>query len=167
MSNELNGLWIAGTALKPVTAAAQLLETEAKADIQSAGQSIIKRFEQVLPQQFEALKTGISPKPFNWKDCHSGKFYFFEFETATSSPEGKPITPVTLRGFEESGNELKPVFSAQLVEPKSNRWSIEQCDFNSVQLRSLSVANKPSRLRLNTNTLPKNNHASAVDCLEI
>jgi hypothetical protein len=166
-SNELNGLWITGTALKPVAAAAKFLETEVKPDIHAAGQAVIKRFEQVLPQQFEELKTGGSPKPFNWKDFHSGKLYLFEFEVATSSPEGKPITPATLRGFEESGNELKPVFSAQLVDPKSNHWSIEQCDFTQVQLRSLSVADKPSRLKLDTNTLPKKTHASAFDLLEL
>jgi hypothetical protein len=150
-----------------VAAAAKFLETEDKPDIQSAGQAVIKRFEQVLPQRFEELKTGGSPKPFNWKDSHSGKSYCFEFEVATFSPEGKPITPATLRGFEESGNDFKPVFSAQLVEPKSNRWSIEQCDFNPVQLRSLIVADKPSRLRLDTNTLPKKTHTSAFDLLEL
>lgn len=176
-SNELNGLWIAGTALKPMAAVAKLLETtvaatakfldtEEKSDIQSAGQAVIKRFEQVLPEQFEQLKNGESPKPFNWKDSHSGKSYYFEFEAATYTSEGKPQNPVSLRGFEESGNDLKPVFSAQLVEPKSNRWSIEQCDFTPVQLRSLSVADKPSRLRLDTKTLPKKTHASAIDFLE-
>jgi hypothetical protein len=177
-SNELNGLWIAGTALKPMAAVAKLLETtvaatakfldtEEKPDIQSAGQAVIKRFEQVLPQQFEQLKNGESPKPFTWKDSHSGKSYCFEFEVATPSPGGKPLTPATLRGFEESVNELKPVFSAQLVEPKSNLWSIEQCDFNPVQLRSLSVADKPSHLRLDTNNLPKKTHASTLDLLEL
>lgn len=165
-SNELNGLWIAGTALKAVTTAAKSLETESKPDIQSAGQAVIKRFEQVLPQQFKQLKNGESPKPFTWKDSHFGKSYCFEFETATSSPEGKPLTLATLRGFEDSGNDFKPVFSAQLIEPKSNPWSIEQCDFTPMQLRSLSVADKPSRLRLDTKTLPKKTHASAIDFLE-
>lgn len=119
----------------------------------------------MLPQQFEELKNGGSPKLFNWKDSHSGKSYQFEFEAATFPPEGKPLKPATLKGFEESGNNFYQVFAAQLVEPKSNRWSIEQCDFNLVQLRSLSVADKSSRLALHTDNISQKTHTSAMDFL--
>ena len=152
---EIDGLVLTGATLKAATTLAKFLETEEKPDTQSAGNTVIKRFQQVLPKQFDQLKAGSSPKPFNWKDLHSGKQYRFEFE-ADQSLEGNLLTPV-LKGFEQvsgASDSLQPVFFAYLIDakrdcfqhcPLGNRWNVEQCEFNLAQLRSLTAANRPNR----------------------
>lgn len=140
--SEIDGLWLTGTTLKTGTTLAQSLETENKPDIQSAGNAVIKRFEQVLPEQFAEFKNGSSAKPFNWKDPHSGKQYRFEFSNPTCTKEGQLLTPATLKGFQQSGNSQQPVFSASLIDAKRDRWLIEQCDFTTSQLHSLTACNR-------------------------
>ncbi|MCL1475100.1 hypothetical protein [Argonema antarcticum] len=140
--SEIDGLWLTGTTLKTVTTLAQSLETENKPDIQFLGNAVIKRFEQVLPQQFAELTNGSSAKPFNWKDPHSGQQYRFEFYNATCTKEGQPLTPATLKGFRQSGNSKQPVFSASLIDAKRDRWLIEQCDFTTSQLHSITACNR-------------------------
>lgn len=143
---EIDGLVLTGATLKAATILAKFLETEDKLDTQSAGNAVIKRFQQVLPEQFDQLKAGSSPKPFNWKDPHSGKQYRFEFEAAQSL-EGNLLSPV-LKGFEQvsgASDSLQPVFSAHLIDAKRERWNIEQCEFNSAQLGSLTAAERPNR----------------------
>lgn len=140
--SEIDGLWLTGTTLKTGTTLAQSLETENKPDIQFLGNAVIKRFEQVLSEQFAEFKNGGSAKPFNWKDPHSGKHYRFEFSNATSTKEGQVLTDATLKGFQESASSKQPVFSASLIDAKQNRWLIEQCDFTTSQLHSLTACNR-------------------------
>lgn len=143
---EIDGLVLTGATLKAATTLAKLLETENKPDTQSVGNAVIKRFQQVLPEQFDQLKAGGSPQPFNWKDPHSGKQYRFELE-ADLSLEGNLLTPV-LKGFEQvsgASDSLQPVFFAHLIDAKRDRWNIEQCEFNLAQLRSLTAADRPNR----------------------
>lgn len=140
--SEVDGLWLTGTTLKTGTTLAQSLETENKPDIQSAGNAVIKRFEQVLPEQFAELKNGTSAKPFSWKDPHSGQQYRFEFSNPTCTKEGEILTPATLKGFQQSGNSKQPVFSALLIDAKRDCWLIEQCDFTTSQLHSLTACNR-------------------------
>lgn len=139
--NELDGLWLSGTALKTITTLAQSLETKEPIDKQAAVNAIIKRFEQVLPERFTELAAGGSPKPFNWKDPSSNKLYRFEFEGAGSLDSS---TPKRLLGFSVDGASKTPVFSVSSLDSK--RWLIEQCDFNDTQLRSLSLAQKLNNL---------------------
>lgn len=145
--NEIDGLWLTGLTLKTGTTLAQHLETEPQPDMQAAGNAVIKRFEQVLPQQFADLKNGNSPQTFNWKDPHSGNQYRFEFEAATFSIEGESLTPAALTGFDASDKSRKPVFSAFLVDSKRDRWLIQECDFNPNQLRSLTACNRSGTLQ--------------------
>ena len=163
--SELDGLWLTGMGLKAGTTLARSLSSEEKPDLQSAGNAVVRRFYQVLPQEFEHLKAGGEPKPFNWKDPQSGRQYRFQFEPATFSGEGRSLTPATLTGFEQSGDDAQPVFSAHLVDARRDRWTIEQCDFNSVQLRSLSVADRSSRCGREARTFPER-VALAVDPVE-
>jgi hypothetical protein len=145
--NEIDGLWLTGLTLKTGTTLAQHLETEPQPDIQAAGNAVIKRFEQVLPQQFADLKNGNSPQTFNWKDPHSGNQYRFEFETPTFSIEGESLTPAALKGFDASDKSRKPIFSAFFVDAKRDRWLIQECDFNLDQLRSLTACNRSGTLQ--------------------
>jgi hypothetical protein len=62
---EIDGLVLTGETLKAATTLAKFLETEVKPDTQSAGNAVIKRFQQVLPEQFDQLKAGSFPQPFN------------------------------------------------------------------------------------------------------
>ncbi len=66
--HEINGLLLTGLPLKTGISLSDTLRVEEKPDIQTAGLALIKRFEQVLPQEFMELKAGESPKAFNWKD---------------------------------------------------------------------------------------------------
>lgn len=143
---EIDGLVLTGATLKAATTLAKLLEIEDKPDVQSAGNAVIKRFQQVLPEQFDQLKAGGSPQPFNWKDPHSGKQYRFDFE-ANQSLESDLLSPV-LKGFEQvsgASDALHCVFSAHLIDAKRDRWNIELCEFNSAQLHSLTAADRPNR----------------------
>lgn len=134
---EIDGLWLTGMTLKTETSIAKALETSSHLDSQLAGQAIIKRFEQILPQQFAQLNNGSSPQPFNWKDPHSGTKYRFELAAATFSPEGQLVTPTSLKGF--APTHPQPVFSALLTDAKRHHWLVEQCDFNEQQLNSLTA----------------------------
>ena len=143
--HEVNGLFLTGLTLKTGISLAEI-QTEEKPDIQIAGLAIIKRFQQVLPQEFINFKTGDSPKAFNWKDPESNKQYHFCFEAAQTNASGDILTPASLRGYETiSGNDsIQPVFAATLIDAKYNSWSIEQCDFNKSQVQSLNLATKPT-----------------------
>jgi hypothetical protein len=142
--HEVNGLLLTGLILKTGISVANTLQMEEKPDIQTSGLAIIKRFQQVLSQEFIALKSGDSPSAFNWKDPESDQQYHFCFEAAQISVEGDILTPASLRGFEyvSGSNSMQPVFNATLIDAKYNRWSIEQCDFNSNQIQSLNLATK-------------------------
>ncbi|PMB13053.1 hypothetical protein CI592_01395, partial [Fischerella thermalis CCMEE 5328] len=76
--NEIDGLWLTGLTLKAGVSLASTLQTENKPDSQAAGLAIIKRFGQVLPQEFAELKTGTSAKAITWKDPQSSKLYSFK-----------------------------------------------------------------------------------------
>lgn len=157
--NEIDGLWLTGKALVAGTSLASTLQTDELQDIQSAGLSIIKRFQQVLPQQFSEFKDGKAPKGFAWKDPQSGKQYRFYFEADLTIPEGNVSTPASLKGFEKvSGdNSIHPMFVANLTDAKYNCWSIEQCKFTTDQLRSLSVADRLMLIDHSHTTIPSKN----------
>ncbi|WP_337886401.1 hypothetical protein [Fischerella thermalis] len=143
--NEIDGLWLTGLTLKAGVSLASTLQTENKPDSQAAGLAIIKRFGQVLPQEFAELKTGTSAKAITWKDPQSSKLYSFKFEPPLTSLEGNILIPASIKGFEKgsSFNSTQCVFAATLIDAKYDRWSIEQCDFTANQIRSLTIANKP------------------------
>ncbi|RAM49233.1 MAG: hypothetical protein C6Y22_23030 [Hapalosiphonaceae cyanobacterium JJU2] len=143
--NEIDGLWLTGLTLKAGISLASTLQTENKPDSQAAGLAIIKRFGQVLPQEFAELKTGTSAKVITWKDPQSSKLYSFQFEPPLTSLEGNILIPASIKGFEKASsfNSTQCVFAATLIDAKYDRWSIEQCDFTANQIRSLTVANKP------------------------
>jgi hypothetical protein len=128
------------------------LRVEEKPDIQTAGLALLKRFQQILPQEFMELKAGEAPKSFNWKDPKSNKQYHFCFEAAKIDIEGNVLIPEKLKGFDKKSDfNMQQVFAATLIDSKYNRWSIEQCDFNKNQIQSLNLATK--------STLP--NHSTA------
>ncbi len=143
--HEINGLFLTGLTLKTGISLVEI-QAEEKPDVQTAGLAIIKRFQQVLPQEFINFKTGDSPKAFNWKDPELNKQYHFYFEAAQTNASGDILTPASLKGYEKiSGNDsIQPVFAATLIDAKYNRWSIEQCDFNKSQVQSLNLATKPT-----------------------
>ena len=150
---EVNGLLLTGLPLKSSISIRDTLKVEDKPDIQTAGLALLKRFEQVLPQEFMELKAGETPKAFNWKDPESNKQYRFCFEAAKTDIEGNILIPEKLKGFDtKSGSNVQQVFEATLIDSKYNRWSIEQCDFNKNQIKSLNLATK--------STLP--NHSTAL-----
>ncbi|BAZ37491.1 hypothetical protein NIES4101_34140 [Calothrix sp. NIES-4101] len=141
--HEINGLMLTGLGLKTGISVTDTLQTEEKPDIQNTGLAIIKRFQQVLPEEFMTLKAGDYPQSFKWKDPESNKQYHFYFEAAPRNEIGETITTASLKGFEIiSGSDIKPVFIANLIDAKYNRWSIEQCDFNQRQIQSLNLACK-------------------------
>ncbi|MEA5574725.1 hypothetical protein VB733_27025, partial [Calothrix sp. UHCC 0171] len=141
--HEINGLMLTGLGLKTGISVTDTLQTEEKPDIQNAGLAIIKRFQQVLPEEFMTLKAGDYPQSFKWKDPESNKQYHFYFEAAPRNEIGETITTASLKGFEIiSGTDIKPVFIANLIDAKYNRWSIEQCDFHQRQIQSLNLACK-------------------------
>ncbi|MBE9216443.1 hypothetical protein IQ247_27925, partial [Plectonema cf. radiosum LEGE 06105] len=131
---EVNGLLLTGLPLKTGISLTDTLRVEEKPDIQTAGLALLRRFEQVLPQEFMELKAGETPKAFNWKDPESNKQYRFCFEAAKTDIEGNILIPEKLKGFDtKSGSNVQQVFEATLIDSKYNRWSIEQCDFNKNQ----------------------------------
>ncbi len=138
--HEVNGLLLTGLGLKTGISITNALQGQGKPDIQNAGLAIIKRFQQILPEEFIALKVGDSPQAFKWKDPQSNKQYQFYFETAQNNEAA------SLKGFEiTSGSDsMQPVFVANLIDARYNRWSIEQCDFNQSQIQSLNLACKPA-----------------------
>ncbi len=141
--HEVNGLLLTGLPLKTGISLTDTLRVEEKPDIQTAGLALLRRFEQVLPQEFMELKAGESPKAFNWKDPESNKQYRFCFEAAKTDIEGNILIPEKLKGFDtKSGSDVQQVFEATLIDSKYNRWSIEQCDFNKNQIKSLNLATK-------------------------
>jgi hypothetical protein len=143
--HEINGLLLTGLTLKTGISLTETLQPEEKPDIQTAGLAIIKRFQQVLTEEFIALKAGDSPSSFNWKDPKSNKQYHFYFEAVQTNNEGNILIPASLKGFEKlSENDvMQPIFTATLIDAKYNHWSIEQCDFNKNQIQSLNLATKP------------------------
>ena len=149
---EVNGLLLTGLPLKSSINLKDTLQQEEQPDVQTAGLAILRRFEQVLPQEFIDLKAGEAPKAFNWKDPESNKQYRFCFEAAKTDLDGNVIIPASLKGFDKKSVETKQqVFAATLIDSKYNRWSIEQCDFNKNQIQSLKKASQ--------STLP--NHSTA------
>ncbi|MGB7379723.1 MAG: hypothetical protein WA959_24585 [Rivularia sp. (in: cyanobacteria)] len=149
---EVNGLLLTGLPLKSSINLKDTLQKEDQPDVQTAGLGILRRFEQVLPQEFIELKAGEAPKAFNWKDPESNKQYRFCFEAAKTDLDGNVLIPASLKGFETKSVETKQqVFAATLIDSKYNRWSIEQCDFNKNQIQSLKKASQ--------STLP--NHSTA------
>ncbi|NJO60743.1 MAG: hypothetical protein HC836_21530 [Richelia sp. RM2_1_2] len=155
---EVNGLLLTGLPLKSSISLRDTLKVEDKPDIQTAGLALIKRFEQVLPQEFINLKTGEFPKAFNWKDPESNKQYRFCFEAAKTDIEGNILISQKLKGFEKkSSPNVQQVFEATLIDSKYNRWSIEQCDFKKNQIQSLNLATK--------STLP-NHSTTSIDAVD-
>jgi len=149
---EVNGLLLTGLPLKSSINLKDTLQQEEQPDVQTAGLAILRRFEQVLPQEFIELKAGETPKAFNWKDPKSNKQYRFCFEAAKTDLDGNVIIPPSLKGFDSKSVETKQqVFAATLIDSKYNRWSIEQCDFNKNQIQSLKKTSQ--------STLP--NHSTA------
>jgi hypothetical protein len=150
--HEVNGLLLTGLSLKTGIFVANNLQTEDKPDIQNAGLVIIKRFQQILPEEFIAFKAGDSPQAFKWKDPESNKQYHFFFATAQTNEAGDIVTLTSLKGFEiTSGSDsMKPVFVANLIDARYNHWSIEQCDFSQRQIQSLNLAVKPKILHHTT-----------------
>ncbi|MDJ0678097.1 MAG: hypothetical protein QNJ36_22385 [Calothrix sp. MO_167.B42] len=142
--HEVNGLLLTGLGLKTGIYITNNLQNEGKPDIQNAGLAIIKRFQQILPEEFIAFKAGDSPQAFKWEDPESNKQYHFYFETAQTNEVEDIITPASLKGFEitSSSDSMKPVFFANLIDVRYNHWSIEQCDFNQSQIQSLNLAAK-------------------------
>ena len=65
--HELNGLLLTGLPLESGISLSDTLRVEEKPDIQTAGLAVLKRFQQILPQEFIELKAGEAPKSFNWK----------------------------------------------------------------------------------------------------
>ncbi len=142
--HEVNGLLLTGLSLKTGISVTNNLQSEDKVDIQNAGLAIIKRFQQILPEEFMALKVGDSPQAFKWKDPESNKQYHFCFEAAQTDEAGDIVTPTLLKGFEiiSNSDSMQPIFVANLIDARYNRWSIEQCDFNQSQIQSLNLACK-------------------------
>ncbi|MGB3655677.1 MAG: hypothetical protein WBA41_31320, partial [Rivularia sp. (in: cyanobacteria)] len=93
---EVNGLLLTGLPLKTGISLSDTLLLEDKPDIQTAGLAILKRFQQILPQEFMELKAGESPKAFNWKDPELNKQYRFCFEAAKTDIEGNILIPEKL-----------------------------------------------------------------------
>ena len=145
--HEVNGLLLTGLTLKTGISITNALQGDVKPDIQNAGLTIIKRFQQILPEEFIAFKTGDFPQAFKWKDPESNRQYHFCFEAAQTNEAGDIVTPASLKGFEiNSGSDLmKPVFVANLIDVRYNHWSIEQCDFNQSQIQSLNLAAKQKK----------------------
>ncbi len=143
--SEIDGLLLTGLTLKTALPLTEI-QTEDKPDVQTAGLAVIKRFQQVLPQEFIDLKAGNSPKDFNWKDPQSNKQYQFCFKAAQTNVEGDILIPASLKGFEKipGSDSMHPVFAATLIDAKYNRWSIEQCDFDKSQIQSLNFAARPT-----------------------
>lgn len=140
---EINGLLLTGLPLKSSINLKDALQQEEQPDIQTAGLAILRRFEQVLPQEFIELKAGEAPKAFNWKDPKSNKQYRFCFEAAKTDLDGNVLIPASLKGFDtKSVKTEQQVFVATLIDSKYNRWSIEQCDFNKNQIQSLKKASQ-------------------------
>ena len=147
--HEIDGLLLTGLTLKAGVTLASTLQTEDKPDVHTAGLAVIKRFQQVLPQEFADLKSGATIKPLTWKDPESGKQYRFEFEPATISPDGEIVKPISLKGFEKNKNvEMQQLFAASLIDAKYDRWHVEQCDFSANQIRSLNKVSLPTRKEL-------------------
>ncbi len=144
--NEIDGLLLTGVTLKAGVTLASSLQSEDNPDMHTAGLMVIKRFQQVLPQEFIDLKAGEIPKVFSWNDSKSGKQYCFKFSGCCFDNHNEAIQPVKLQGFETKpgSNLIRPVFAATLIDSKYNQWSIEQCDFTSSQVRDLSIAVKPT-----------------------
>jgi hypothetical protein len=143
--HEINGLLLTELTLKTAIFLTETLQPEDKPDIQTAGLAIIKHFQQVLPEEFIALKAGDSPSSFNWKDPESNKQYHFCFEAVQTNVEGDILIPASLKGFEKlsENDAMQPIFTATLIDAKYNHWSIKQCDFNKNQIQSLNLATKP------------------------
>ncbi len=155
--HEVNGLLLTGLTLKTGISITNALQGEDKPDIQNAGLTIIKRLQQILPEEFIAFKTGDSPQAFKWKDPESNKQYHFCFEAAQTNEVEDIVTPASLKGFEISSgyDSMQSIFVANLIDAKYNRWSIEQCDFNQSQIQSLNLAAKqknPHHMTAITNT---------------
>ncbi|MGB3653827.1 MAG: hypothetical protein WBA41_21785, partial [Rivularia sp. (in: cyanobacteria)] len=93
---EVNGLLLTGLPLKTGISLTDTLRVEEKPDIQTAGLAMLKRFQQILPQEFMELKAGESPKAFNWKDPELNKQYRFCFEAAKTDIEGNILIPEKL-----------------------------------------------------------------------
>ncbi|QIR37277.1 hypothetical protein HCG51_11515 [Tolypothrix sp. PCC 7910] len=151
-SHEIDGLLLTGLTLKTGLSVASLVQTEDKPDIQTAGIAVIKRFQQVLSQEFIELKSGDYPNAFSWKDPQSNKQYHFCFEPAKNNLEGAVLTPASLKGFEKisSSNSMRPVFIATLLNSQYDLWNIEQCDFDRTQIHALSMSTKPKAFDLPT-----------------
>ncbi|MEO0844202.1 MAG: hypothetical protein AAF063_35830 [Cyanobacteria bacterium J06643_5] len=140
---EVNGLLLTGLPLKSSINLKDTLQQEEQPDVQTAGLGILRRFEQVLPQEFIELKAGETPKAFNWKDPESNKQYRFCFEAAKTDLDGNVLIAASLKGFDIKSVETKQqVFAATLIDSKYNRWSIEQCDFKKNQIQSLKKASQ-------------------------
>lgn len=138
---ELNGLFLLGMGTQLLASGINLL-TKEKIDQQEAGLSIIKRFQQILPEQIQ----GDSPKPVVWSDPNSGQKYRFEISGGESiNVEGKKgKSPKVLRGVELTNGEEREVFLARKTEPDNRvqAWRIEQCDFSQGQIESLLLARR-------------------------
>ncbi|NJL63259.1 MAG: hypothetical protein HC903_17325 [Methylacidiphilales bacterium] len=146
LQNEINGLWLAGLNLKGGISLISNLPKEDKFDIHTAGLELIKRFQLILPEEFISLKAKSIPKSIKWKDTKSNKQYQFDFNIPETNISGDITRYTSLKGFElnTNSNPVKPVFIANLVDEKYNRWSIDQCDFTNNQIQSLSFAIKPT-----------------------
>lgn len=144
--NEIDGLLLTGVTLKAGVTLASSLQSEDNPDIHTAGLMVIKRFQQILPQEFIDLKAGEIPKAFSWNDSKSGKQYCFKFSGCCLDNHNEAVQPVKLQGFETKlgSNLMRPVFAATLIDSKYNQWSIEQCDFTPSQVHDLSIAIKPT-----------------------
>ncbi len=147
--NEIDGLLLTGVTLKAGVTLASYLQSEPSPDMYKEGLAIVRRFQEILPQEFADLKAGEIAKNFVWKDPKSNKQYCFKFERCETE-EPKITEPISLLGFEISkdSNSSQAVFAATLIDNKYNQWSIEKCDFTLSQIRDLSVAIKPTLLNL-------------------
>lgn len=143
--DRLDSLWLSGVVLKSATNFVEAFEhshasqKNAPIDKQAAGNALVNRFEQVLPERFAALRAGDSPKPFNWRDPSNNNLYRFEFESGAADGS----SPHRLRGIAIDGSSKVPAFCA--LSPDGRRWAIEQCDFSQQQLRCLSQAQRPTK----------------------
>lgn len=147
--NEIDGLLLTGVTLKAGVTLASYLQSEPSRDMHKEGLAIVRRFQEILPQEFADLKAGEIPKNFVWKDPKSNKQYCFKFEKCETE-DSKITKPISLLGFEISkdSNTSQAVFAATLIDNKYNQWSIEKCDFTLSQVRDLSLAIKPTLLNL-------------------
>jgi hypothetical protein len=138
---ELNGLSLLGAGTQ-LTSLGISLATREPIDQQEAGNSIIKRFEQIVPEQM----TGDSLDYFVWNDPNSGKKYRFEISGGEQEKVGGKMgkKPKVLRGVEVNQAEEKEVFFATKLNPNDRFqvWQIERCDFNRGQLESLHKARR-------------------------